>query len=236
MRHFSVDQDTWTKGALIRTLSILTEQPRYLHSYPLRHGRNLPLGKPNLLLHWNLEDIREPYVSARFKELVQVGSELQHRIGTFSYKQMVVCITIPWWICYKDNSGDRKQALEFLERMGILGAIPINEKHEGGIKETLWCPSRIKVGESEKSVHAFVQEMIFTGSPELEPAIATTPTRFVVVTVRRGHVDDWADAVQCALGMSNKSLRYSVSTEEAVSFSQLNSFYRRARGDPEASK
>ncbi|KAF7555718.1 hypothetical protein G7Z17_g1958 [Cylindrodendrum hubeiense] len=236
-QHFPVDSDTWTKGALVRTMSIVTESPRYLHSYPLRHGRSLPSGKPSLLLHWNLEDIREPHASARFKELVQVGGELQKRIGAFSYKQMVVCITIPWWICYKDTSGERKQAMEFLERMGIVGAIPVNEKSEDGVRKTLWCPSRIKVGASYQSVHAFLQETTFAGSPELEPAIPATPTRFVVVTVRKGHVHDWVDSVQCALGMDSKSLRYSVPTEEAISFSQLNRFYRNGGNpDPEPSK
>ncbi|KAH8686233.1 hypothetical protein BGZ61DRAFT_51365 [Ilyonectria robusta] len=236
-RHFPVDSDTWTKGALVRTMSIVTEPPRYLHSYPLRHGRNLSLSNPNFLLHWNLEDIKEPHVSARFKELVQVGGELQKRVGSFSYKQLVVCITIPWWICYKDTSGDRKQAMEFLERMGIVGAIPVNEKSDGGVRKTLWCPSRIKLGGSDQSVHAFLQETTFTGSPELQPAISATPTRFVVVTVRRGHVSDWVDAVQYALGMDSKTLRYSVPTKEPISFSQLNRFYRNGRNPgPEQSK
>ncbi|KAK7415728.1 hypothetical protein QQX98_005641 [Neonectria punicea] len=236
-RHFPVEADTWTRGALVRTMSVVTESPRYLHSYPLRHGRNLPSGKPNMLLHWNLEDVREPHVSARFKELVGAGRTLEKRIGAFSYKQMVVCITIPWWICDKDTTGDQKKAMVFLERMGIAGAIPVNENTDGAVQETLWCPSRIKVGGANHSVHAFIQETTFTGSPELEPAVAATPTPFVVVTVRKGQVCDWVDAVQCGLGMDSKALRYSITTEEPIDFAHLEKYYRSNRKpDPEASK
>ncbi|KPM43768.1 hypothetical protein AK830_g2795 [Neonectria ditissima] len=225
-KHFPVESDTWTKGALVRTMSIVTESPRHLHTYPLRQGRNLPPGKPSLLLHWNLEDVREPHVSARFKELVQVGNELENRVGAFNYKQMIVCITIPWWICDKDTTGDQKKAMMFLERMGIVGAVPVNEKTNGKVEETLWCASRIKVGGSDQSVHAFLQETTFTGSPEMEPEVAATPTPFVVVTVRKGQVHDWVDAVQFSLGMNSNRLRYPIVTEEPIDLNHLEKFYR----------
>jgi hypothetical protein len=161
--NFPVDEESWTKGSLIRTMSMVTESPRHLHSYPFRLTRHMPADQPKLLLHWDLESCGEPHVSARFKELVQAGGELQRRIGNFSYKQMVVCITLPWSVV-KGSVGGRipdhqDKALDFLERMGILSVIPVDERVDGKIEETNWCPSSIKVGDSDQSVTAYLQEV-----------------------------------------------------------------------------
>jgi hypothetical protein len=55
-----------------------------------------------------------------------------------------------------------------------------------------------------------------------------TPTRFVAVTVRKGEVDDWLDAVGCSLGMNSRSIRYPVPTDEALDFDHLRRYYRNA--------
>ncbi|KAI5456557.1 hypothetical protein BGZ63DRAFT_467766 [Mariannaea sp. PMI_226] len=236
-----VDEETWTKGSLVRTVSMVTESPRHLHSYPFRLTRYMPPDMPKLLLHWDLTNCGEPEVSARFKELVRAGGELQRRIGNFSYKQMVVCITLPWSLVQGQVSGKipahQDKALEFLDDMGILSVIPVDEKVDGQVRERDWCPSSIKMQGSEQSITAYLQETTFTGSPELDPPMQATPTRFVVVTVRKGEVDDWLDAVGCSLGLNSRSIRYPVVNDEVLDYDHLRRYYRNAiNPNPSASK
>lgn len=163
--NFPVDEDTWTRSSLVRTLSMVTESPRHLHSYPFRHARSVLPDKPKVLLHWDVGDC-DAHVRHRFKELVRVGGELQARMGNFSYKQIVVCVTLAWSLVQGQVRGtvsdEQDSSLDFLDRMGILTAIPVDERVGGKVHERDWCPSSIKVGDVDQSVTAYLQEVRHT--------------------------------------------------------------------------
>lgn len=137
-----------------------------------RHILDLESPQPLLTIYWDMEywntRAQVYFRLSNLKELdknIEVKRQVDSGCALPSFRDIVLCITIPWQKYSRLAQGEEKNhSLDALWEQGIVATLPVLAELQDGTEEPhIWCPQGTKrsadPGSTGRTVHAIFQEV-----------------------------------------------------------------------------